>query len=118
MQNPLLPNDIDIHNPNLLLVSYTYAISPKLLNEARFGFTNVTTSVGFGIEGAAARARLDLGRGTLISQHPTTHAFPTFNFSARTGFTPGGQDKAGITQSKTLQFNDNVTAYTLGKHLR
>ena len=95
-------------------MSYTYAISPKLLNEARFGFTNVTTSVGFGIEGAAALQQLDL-QGVDISQHPTTHAFPTFNFSAGTGFTPIGRDKAGITQSKTMQFSDNVT-YTLGKH--
>jgi hypothetical protein len=112
--NPFLPNDIDsVHNRSLL-VSYTYAISPKLLNEARLGFTNVTTSVGFGIEGAAALQQLDL-QGVDISQHPTTHAFPTFNFSAGTGFTPIGRDKAGITQSKTLQFSDNVT-YTLGKH--
>jgi len=50
-----------------------------------------------------------------ISQHPTTHAFPTFNFSAGTGLTAIGRDKAGITQSKTTQFSDNVT-YTLGKH--
>jgi carboxypeptidase family protein len=112
--NAFLPNDVDsVHNRSLL-VSYTYAITPKLLNEARFGFTNVTTSVGFGIEGAAALQQLNL-QGVDISQHPTTHAFPTFNFSAGTGLTPIGRDKAGITQSKTMQFSDNVT-YTLGKH--
>jgi hypothetical protein len=53
--------------------------------------------------------------GVDISQHPTTHAFPTFDFSAGTGFTPIGRDKAGVTQSKTTQFTDNVT-YTFGKH--
>ena len=112
--NPFLPNDMDsIHNRSLL-VSHTYAITPKLLNEFRFGFTNVTTSVGFAIEGAAALQQLDL-QGVDISQHPTTHAFPTFNFSAGTGFTPIGRDKTGVTQSKTMQFSDNVT-YTLGKH--
>ncbi len=112
--NPLLPNDADsIHNRSLL-VSHTYAITPKLLNEFRFGFTNVTTSVGFPISGAAALQQLDL-QGVDISQHPNTHAFPTFNFSAGTGFTPIGRDKTGVTQSKTLQIADNVT-YTLGKH--
>ena len=112
--NPLLPNDTDsIHNRSLL-VSHTYTITPKLLNEFRFGFTNVTTSVGFPISGATALQQLDL-QGVDISQHPTTHAFPTFNFSSGTGFTPIGRDKTGVTQSKTMQFSDNVT-YTLGKH--
>ena len=112
--NPLLPNDVDsIHNRSLL-VSHTYTITPKLLNEFRFGFTNVTTSVGFAIAGAAALQELDL-QGVDISQHPNTHAFPTFNFSAGTGLTPIGRDKTGVTQSKTLQFSDNLT-YTRGRH--
>lgn len=112
--NPLLPNDVDsIHNRSLL-VSHTYTITPRLLNEFRFGFTNVTTSVGFPIEGAAALTQLDL-TGVNISQHPATHAFPTFNFSAGTGFTPIGRDKTGVTQSCTTQFTDNVTL-TRGSH--
>jgi hypothetical protein len=112
--NPLLPNDSDsIHNRSLL-ASYTYAMTARVVNELRFGFTNVITSVGFPIEGADALSQLDL-TGVNISQHPTTHAFPTFNFSAGTGFTPIGRDKTGVTQSKTTQFTDNLT-WTLGKH--
>jgi Carboxypeptidase regulatory-like domain len=112
--NPLLPNDVDsIHNRSLL-VSDTYTISQNLLNEFRYGFTNVTTSVNFPIEGASALQQLGL-EGVNISQHPFTHAFPTFNFNAGTGFTPIGRDKAGITQSKTTQFSDNLT-FTRGKH--
>jgi hypothetical protein len=112
--NPLLPNDVDsIHNRSLL-VSHTYAVTPRLLNEFRFGFTNAITSVNFPISGAAALKQLDL-TGVDISQHPTTNAFPTFNFSAGTGFTPIGRDKTGVTQSKTIQFTDNVT-YSIGKH--
>ncbi|MGB9362773.1 MAG: carboxypeptidase regulatory-like domain-containing protein, partial [Candidatus Sulfotelmatobacter sp.] len=112
--NPLLPNDSDsIHNRSLL-VSHTWILTQRLLNEFRFGFTNVTTSVGFPIEGANALSQLDLS-GVNISQHPTTHAFPTFNFSAGTGFTPIGRDKAGVTQSKTTQFTDNLS-WTRGKH--
>lgn len=112
--NPLLPDDSDsIHNRSLL-VSHTYAITSHLVNEFRFGFTNMITSVNFPIEGADALSQLGL-TGVNISQHPTTHAFPTFNFSAGTGFTPIGRDKAGITQSKTTQFTDNLS-YNLGKH--
>ncbi|AXC11236.1 Oar protein [Acidisarcina polymorpha] len=112
--NPLLPNDSDsVHNRSFL-ISHTYTITPRLLNEFRFGFTNVTTSVGFPIQGAAALSQLDL-TGVNISQHPTTHAFPTFNFSAGTGFTPIGRDKTGVTQSKTLQLTDSLT-FTSGRH--
>jgi hypothetical protein len=112
--NPFLPNDVDsIHNRSFLL-SHTYAITPTLLNEFRYGFTNVTTSVNFPIEGADALNQLGL-TGVNISQHPLTHAFPTFNFSAGTGLTPIGRDKAGITQSRTTQFSDNLTR-TFGKH--
>jgi hypothetical protein len=112
--NAFLPDDVDsIHNRSLL-VSDTYTITSHLLNEARFGFTNVTTSVNFPIQGSSALTQLDL-TGVDISQHPLTHAFPTFNFSAGTGFTVIGRDKAGITQSRTTQYSDNLT-YTLGHH--
>ena len=112
--NPFLPDDSDsVHNRSLL-VSYTYAINARLVNEFRYGFTNVTTSVGFPIEGADALTQLDL-TGVNISQHPTSHAFPTFNFSAGTGFSPIGRDKTGVTQSKTSELTDNLT-WTKGKH--
>jgi hypothetical protein len=112
--NPLLPNDVDsIHNRSLL-VSHTDSFTQRMVNEFRFGFTNVNTSVDFPIEGADALSQLDL-QGVDLSQHPTTHAFPTFNFNAGTGFTPIGRDKAGVTKSSTYQFTDNLT-YSLGKH--
>ena len=119
--NPFLPDDVDsVHNRSLL-VSDTYTITPKLLNEFRYGFTNVTTSVNFPIQGSTALGQLNL-TGVNISQHPLTHAFPTFNFNAGTGFNSNlstgniiGRDKAGVTQSKTTQFSDNVT-FTVGKH--
>jgi hypothetical protein len=112
--NPFLPNDVDsVHNRSLL-VSHTYTITPRLLNEFRFGFTNVTTSVDFPIRGSDALSQLDL-TGVDISQHPLTHAFPTFNFNSGTNFEPIGRDKAGITQSKTTQYSDNLT-FTLGRH--
>lgn len=112
--NPLLPNDVDsIHNRNLL-VSHTYTITPHLLNEFRFGFTNVLTNVNFGIKGVDALNQLNL-QGVDTSQHPNTNAFPTFNFTSGTGFTQIGRDKTGLTKSNTIQFSDNVTL-ALGKH--
>ncbi len=112
--NPLLPNDVDTVHNRSLLVSHTYTVTPRLLNEFRYGFTNVTTNVGFAILGAAALQQLDL-QGVDISQHPLTHAFPFFDFSSGTGFQTIGRDKTGVTQSRSMQFSDNVT-YTLGRH--
>src|SRR5258705_3145685 len=112
--NLFLPDDSDsIHNRSLL-ISHTYTITPRLLNEFRYGFTNVTTDVNFPIQGSTALSQLSLA-GVDISQHPLTHAFPTFNFSAGTPFPVIGRDKPGVTQSKTTQFSDNLT-YTFGKH--
>ncbi len=112
--NPLLPDDEDsVHNRSLL-VSYTNSLTSKMVNEFRYGFTNVVTSVNFPIEGATALTNLGL-TGVNISQHPLTHAFPTFNFNSGTGFTPIGRDKAGVTKSDTTQFTDNLT-YVAGKH--
>ncbi len=112
--NNLLPNDVDsIHNRSLL-VSHTWSLTPRVVNEFRFGYTNVLTNVNFGIRGADALKQLDL-QGVDISQHPQTDAFPTFNFSNGTGFTQIGRDKTGLTSSKTIQFSDNVT-FALGAH--
>jgi Carboxypeptidase regulatory-like domain/TonB dependent receptor len=112
--NPLLPNDVDSEHNRSLLVSYNYAISPKWINESRFGFTNAITNANFPILGSAAISQLGL-QGIDISQHPDGEAFPTFNFSDGSGFTPIGRDRAGITQSKTLEFTDNLTRQ-MGKH--
>src|SRR6204780_3376963 len=112
--NPLLPNDVDTEHNRSLLVSYNYAISPKWVNEFRFGFTNALTNVNFPILGSQAISQLGL-QGIDISQHPTGEAFPTFNFSDGSGFTPIGRDRAGITQSKTLELTDNLTRQ-MGKH--
>jgi hypothetical protein len=122
--NPLLPNDTDLIRNRSFVVSYNYAFTPRLLNEFRFGFTNWSTTVNFPIEGAAALTQLDLPVCTQncnglnavnISQHANSHAFPTFNFSDGTGFTPIGRDKAGTTRSRTVEFTDNVTVMR-GKH--
>ena len=112
--NPLLPNDIDTEHDRSLIVSYNYTISPRMVNEFRFGFTNSITNEHFPIEGAVADNQLGL-TGISFANHPTAGAFPTFNFSDGTGFTPVGHDKDGPGASKTLQFTDNLSR-TMGKH--
>jgi hypothetical protein len=48
-------------------------------------------------------------QGLNISDHPTTGAFPTFNFSDDPGnYSVIGRDKAGTTKSHTIQFADNL----------
>ncbi len=112
--NPLLPNDLNVEHDRSLIVSYNYAITPKMVNEFRFGFTNSLVNTTFPIQGATADNQLGL-TGISFANHPATGAFPTFNFSDGTGFTPIGRDKDGPGQSKTMQFTDNLSV-TLGKH--
>jgi hypothetical protein len=112
--NPLLPDDQDSEHDRSLLVSYNYTITPTMVNEFRFGFTNSLLDVVFPIEGAIADDQLGL-TGMSFANHPTTGAFPTFNFTDGSGFTQIGRDKDGPGQSKTLEFTDNFNR-TMGKH--
>ena len=112
--NPLLPNDIDTEHDRSLIVSYNYIINAKTMNEFRFGFTNSLTYQHFPIMGAEADNQLGL-TGMSFANHPTTGAFPTFNFSAGSGFTPIGRDKDGPGKSKTTQFTDNLS-HIMGRH--
>jgi Carboxypeptidase regulatory-like domain len=112
--NPLLPNDLNVEHDRSFIVSYNYTITPKMVNEFRFGFTNSLINTSFPIQGAVADGQLGLS-GISFANHPNTGAFPTFNFSDGTGFTPIGRDKDGPGQSKTMQFTDNLSR-TMGKH--
>ena len=112
--NPLLPNDLDTEHDRSFIVSYNYTISPKMVNEFRFGFTTSLIYQQFPIQGATADDELGL-TGISFANHPATGAFPTFNFSDGTGFTPIGRDKDGPGASKTYQFTDNLSR-TMGKH--
>lgn len=112
--NPLLPDDNNLEHDRSFLVSYNYTITPKMVNEFRFGFTNSNQDVAFPIQGAGADNNLGL-TGISFANHPTTGAFPTFNFTDGTGFTPIGRDKDGPGASRTYEFTDNLTR-TMGKH--
>jgi hypothetical protein len=112
--NPLLPSDRDHETNRNFLFSYNYSITPSLINEARFGTSYYTLNVLFPIKGADAIGQLGLV-GLDLSDHPDSSAFPAFNFSDGTGFTPLGRDKAGVTKSQTIQFADNLS-WVKGKH--
>jgi hypothetical protein len=114
--NNFLPNDGANEKNRSLVVSYNYSITPTLLNEFRFGFTNYNENDTFPIEGASAISQLGLvfDHAVNIAAHPTADAFPTFNFADGT-VTSIGQDRTGPTVSGNLQFTDNVTKI-LGKH--
>ncbi len=111
-----LPND-EAHDQNRSLVaSYNYAITPTLVNEFRFGFTNYNENDTFPIEGASAITKLGLvfDHPIGIASHPTADTFPNFNF-ADGSVTTIGQDRVGSTISGNVQFTDNVTK-NIGEH--
>jgi hypothetical protein len=99
-----------------MVASYNYSITPRLVNEFRFGFANYNENDSFPIQGAAAISQLGLNfdHPIGIASHPTADAFPTFNF-ADGSVTSIGQDKVGTTISGNVQFTDNLTK-VMGKH--
>jgi len=106
--NNLLPTEVHRESNRNLILSHNYTIRPTLLNEARFGLTYYTAIVDFPISGATSVQQLGL-QGLDLSDVPNVNAFPTFDFSDGTNFTPIGRDKTGTTRSQTLQFADNLT---------
>jgi hypothetical protein len=114
--NDFLPSDGANEQNRSLVVSYNYSITPRWLNEFRFGFTNYNENDTFPIEGAQAISQLGLilNDGINLSAHPTGDAFPTFSFADGT-ITSIGQDRVGQTISGNTQFTDNLT-YIRGKH--
>ena len=112
--NVLLPSETDDETNRNLVLSHNWVISGTMINEARFGVSRYRLNVNFPIAGADAIQQLGL-QGLDIGNHPTTHAFPIFDFSDGTGLTPIGRDKTGTTTSATTQFSDNFI-WTRGSH--
>jgi len=107
--NIFLPNDQANEKNRSLVVSYNYVITPKLINEFRFGLTTFNENETFPITGAQALSQLGLvlNNGVNLAMHPTGQAFPTFAFGDGT-VTSIGQGRVGTTISRTYQFTDNV----------
>ena len=114
--NNFLPNDGANERNRSFVLSYNYAITPRLLNEFRFGFTNYNENDTFPISGANAISQLGLvfDHAVNLAAHPTANAFPTFTFSDGS-VTNIGQDRVGPTISANTQFTDNLT-FVKGRH--
>ena len=112
--NGLLPSEQHFETNRNLIVSYSNSLRSNLLSEARFGLTYYELDVKFPISGADAVRTLELA-GLDLSDVPGVNAFPTFDYSDSTGFTPLGRDKTGITRSQTIQFTDNLS-WIKGQH--
>jgi len=113
--NNFLPPDRDSEHNNNIITSHNYLITDNLVNEARFGLSFWQFQTRFPVQGAAAISALGLS-GLDLSDHPTTGAFPIFNFSDDSGnYSPIGRDKDGITKSQTIQFADNLS-WIKGRH--
>src|ERR1700733_10104195 len=118
--NQLLPNDADVEHDRSFLVSHNYSISPRIVNEFRFGFTHSLINPDFPIQGAQALNGLGFQTGSSVGQintanHPTQGGFPSINFSDGTGFSTIGRDITGVLQSNTKQVTDNIT-WSKGHH--
>ncbi|HEV3057159.1 MAG TPA: carboxypeptidase-like regulatory domain-containing protein [Vicinamibacterales bacterium] len=112
--NTLLPSEVDAETNRNLVLSHNWVVSSTLINELRFGTSRYHLGVGFPIAGASAIQQLGL-QGLDISNHAGVNAFPIFDFSDGTGFSPIGRDKTGVTESQTTQISDNLI-WIRGKH--
>ena len=97
------------------MVSYNYTISPKLVNEFRFGFTNSLINRCLSDPRGHRRQPTRPDRHKL-RQSPDHGSVSDLQFHRRnSGFTQIGHDKDGPGASKTLEFTDNFSR-TMGKH--
>ena len=113
--NNFLPPDQDSEHNNNLIVSHNYLITNNLVNEARLGVSYWQFQTRFPLPGAAVISSLGL-TGLDLGDHPSSGAFPVFNFSDDPGnYSPIGRDKDGITKSQTIQFADNLS-WVKGRH--
>ncbi len=109
--NPLLPNDINVEHDRSLIVSYNYVITPKMVNEFRFGFTNSLVNTTFPIQGATADNQLGL-TGISFANHPNTGAFPSdLQLFRRYRLYVHWPRQGRARPVKTMQFTDNLSPH-------
>ncbi|MBV8731775.1 MAG: TonB-dependent receptor, partial [Acidobacteriia bacterium] len=109
----LPPVTNDERNRNLLAAD-SFTISPNVINEFRFGYSDLTLGQTFPFSGSSAVTNLGL-TGLDLSHAGNDGGFPGFNFSSGTGFSSIGHGAIGPSHSRTLQYTDNLT-WIRGKH--
>jgi len=111
-----LGNKDTVENPKTFVVSYNYAITSNLLNEARFGYSyqeTLTTYPKF--PNGATLVTQTLGLQQLASPFPTGSAIPGLSFQGDSGITSiSGTRQRPLTEGR-YQIADNLT-WIRGRH--
>lgn len=97
-----------------LLVADSYTLTPGLINEFRFGYSDLNSEQALPFAGTSIVQDLGL-TGLDLSHAGSDGGFPGFNFSSGTGFSRIGHGDVGPSHSRTLQYTDNLT-WVKGKH--
>lgn len=105
----LFPADTAFDEYRNLVLSHNYTITPRLLNEFRFGITRRLAGDSFPLDGS--KLVQDLGFQGL--GRPSPGLLPQIAFSGPTSNFQHG--KSGNVRSQNLQFNNNTT-WTKGRH--
>lgn len=109
--NLALPSNTAFDNYKILVASHNYAITPRLLNEARFGLTLNDSGTDFPFDGRDFTNKLGF---TGIGPNFPFNGLPNIDFSG--DITDLNRNRAdGASQSRTYQFNNNLT-WTKGRH--
>ena len=108
----LVPSGDGIDDYRMLAVAYNYALTPGILNEARFGFTLNNNGSTNSFNGQSFLA--SLGLQGLLGGTPFFNGIPEVDFSG--DLTSLGADRlSSIGQNRTFQAADNVT-WNKGRH--
>lgn len=106
-----LPSNTNFDKYKILVASHNYTIAPNLLNEARFGMTLNDSGTSFPFDGREFTKGLNF---TGIGPSFPFNGLPNIDFAQ--DISDLNRNRAdGLSQSKTLQFNNNLT-WTKGRH--
>jgi hypothetical protein len=96
--------------PREYVVSHNYAITPSLLNEARFGYTHQIKLTSYPqFPNGATLVTQTLGLQQLASPFPTGSAIPGFSFNGSSGVAGISGTRQEPLQYSRYQMADNLT---------
>jgi hypothetical protein len=95
-------------------VTEMHLFSPRLLNEARFGYTRYYLNQYSLLSGHDYSTQYGMGN-VGIPGYPSTHAYPYIQLYSGY-FTGGSSYKPFLLQDHNLQFTDNIIVSNVGKH--
>jgi hypothetical protein len=112
----LLPSSSNFEHVRMLVTSATYTIRPTLLDEFRFGYTDDHKGSSNPFDGRAFTNSLGLQN---ISQNIFFNGVTEVDFNGASNATSLNVDRlTGITQPRTIEFNNNLTWIKRGHTLK